>query len=511
MFSRFLISVALLGVLACGGSNPSPTKPPTPPPPPPVVTTMGYFRGMKPAPAQSTYNTMFADESNNATVTMSYPRESHSARNLPTGDVLIAGGYERGPQGNEIIPVLELELFSPETERFRKTGKFLGYRTVYPGITNVGGRRTVIFGGNMDPCGMYIYRTDDNSLEFHDLFDAQGNRPGAALYNVMYSYQLPNDRIVAISNRRDIVLIDVNTATFEVVVPNTRGNFFGFSAAKVGNVVYLAGGASENGGVVTMYDDIDKFDISTLTFTPSVGKLSSPRVFHGMARLQDGRIGIYGGRIAANTENDFTKVVEVFDPATNVCTIVGNLLKSALGDKALQLANGFVVYLGGWSDGEATRQELFYDHATNTSGTTGLMTSARLTHTVTPLNTGRVLITGGYGNPQSIGPNVTASLTTNTAEIYEPESKLYVTMPTDTLEYGASLQMHVEYVTPDVTWALIPNEAGVVSEGIIDQTGLYVAPTHPINHTVTVKVTSKTDPKVFAVVVLTLVAPVIPT
>lgn len=41
-----------------------------------------------------------------------------------------------------------------------------------------------------------------------------------------------------------------------------------------------------------------------------------------------------------------------------------------------------------------------------------------------------------------------------------------------------------------------------MSEGIIDQTGLYAAPIKPAQNTATVKVTFVTDPTIFAVVIL---------
>lgn len=520
MLSRFLISVALLGVLACGGSNPSPTKPPTPPPPTP--TTLGYFRGMKATQPVQSSKALQAAPSNNGTIDMHYAREYHTARTLPTGDLIIAGGYSRGMKGS-MIPSLGIEIFSLETERFYDTGcslpAFPNTHYILPGIVNIPGGKTVIFGGNPDT-GLSIFTQGRNgnpdTLTYHDIVDADGNRPGMLINQIAFACTLPGSRILSVSTNRDIVIIDVNTLKYQLVQagPESAPGIYSlelFTPVKLGDALYFFGGDTYAGSTKTYRNQVDKYDITTGTFTENISQMTLPRADCGVARLQDGRIGIYGGRIkeGANPEDptNYTKAVEVFDPATNVCTGAGNLLKSAAGNKALQLANGFVIYLGGWADGLPTKQELFYDHRNNSSGLTGLMTSARFSHTITPLLNGRVLVTGGSTDLQPVGGGFSKVLTSKTAEIYEPESKLYIVMATDTVEYGGSLQMTVEYVTPNVTWELINNDNGVMSEGIIDQTGLYVAPANPVASTATIKVTSNTDPTVFAVVVINLVAP----
>lgn len=518
MLKRLVLIPMILGIMACtgGGGGKTTTTTVTPPPPPPPATTVGYFRTLK--VTQPTQDMLASAPSNNGTVDMHYAREYHTARTMSSGDIVIAGGYSRGLDGS-MIPSLGIEIFSLETERFYDTGcslpAFPDTHYILPGIINIPGGKTVIFGGNPDT-GLSIFTQGRNgnpdTLTYHDIVDADGNRPGMLINQIAFACTLPGSRILSVSTNRDIVIIDMNTLKFQLLVAGPKNelghpNLYHATTVKLGDVLYIFGGISLDS---VFRKQIDKFDITTGVLTENIAQMNLPRMDCAAARLQDGRIGIYGGRVRVSSDDatDFTKVVEIFDPVTNTCAEVGSLLKTAAGNKALQLANGFVVYLGGWADGYPTKQELFYDHRSNTSGFTGLMTSARSSHTITPLLNGRVLVAGGSTDLQPVGEGHYKVLTSKTAEIYEPESKLYVVMPTDTIEYGTSLQMTVEYVTPDVTWELINNENGVMSEGIIDQTGLYVAPTNPTMPTATVKVTSKSDPKVFAVVIINLIAPV---
>ena len=86
------------------------------------------------------------------------------------------------------------------------------------------------------------------------------------------------------------------------------------------------------------------------------------------------------------------------------------------------------------------------------------MIEERSDYGITMLGTGRVLISGGSDSFGQVS---------NTAEIYEPNAKFYVTLPNPVLALSESVQL-----TPQpnfsVTWS--------AKVGTVDASGLYTAP-----------------------------------
>ncbi len=88
---------------------------------------------------------------------------------------------------------------------------------------------------------------------------------------------------------------------------------------------------------------------------------------------------------------------------------------------ATLLDNGKVLITGGFGQGDNgyTDSAELYDPATGAFSPTGGMTVARESHTITKLQDGRVLITGGHRGRHS------AIVIYDSAEIYDPAAGVF--------------------------------------------------------------------------------------
>jgi hypothetical protein len=170
------------------------------------------------------------------------------------------------------------------------------------------------------------------------------------------------------------------------------------------------GGAIIAGGV----DGAPNYNIlaSTLKFTPSTGQwnttgaLNVARAYPAHAALSDGRILVVGGMVELNYKNTATASAEIYDPATGRWTVVGNLNKARYQAKAVTLANGKVLIVGGGTQSTASiyltdlvaETELF-DPATNTfTLDASLNAPRRSSFALTKLSNGNVVVVNGSGS-----------------------------------------------------------------------------------------------------------------
>jgi N-acetylneuraminic acid mutarotase len=137
------------------------------------------------------------------------------------------------------------------------------------------------------------------------------------------------------------------------------------------------------------------------------------RASHTATRLQNGKVLVAGGSYGQPQQT-----AELYDPATGRFSLVTGMPPDLRdGFTATLLATGKVLLAGGYSTrgGYAARGDILasaelYDPTTNTIRPAGRMVTPRAGHTATLLADGRVLFTGGYTSQ-----GVTAS-----AEVYDP-------------------------------------------------------------------------------------------
>ena len=150
----------------------------------------------------------------------------------------------------------------------------------------------------------------------------------------------------------------------------------------------------------------------------ATGGLATARVFHTATLLPNGKVLVVGGSTStANSQNSALASAELYDPAANggagAWTSAGSLAIARIGHTATVLQNGKVLVVGGSNGGGLLVYAQLYDPAANGGAgawsVTGSLAAARYLHTATLLPSGKVLVVGGVvaGSPSS-------------AELYDP-------------------------------------------------------------------------------------------
>ncbi len=170
--------------------------------------------------------------------------------------------------------------------------------------------------------------------------------------------------------------------------------------------VLIAGGMRRN---QDFYKSAELYDPATGKFQPT-GEMSIGRVGHAAVLLRSGKVLIAGGWIGHGT----TDSSELYDPATGKFTVIAKMTTRRARESATLLANGDVLLEGGADhdgpDGAIASAEIFHADTLRFQPT-GSLHYARISHTATLLNDGRVLIVGGGG------ANLIAE-----AELYDPKT-----------------------------------------------------------------------------------------
>ncbi|MBT3994437.1 MAG: hypothetical protein HOJ22_06280 [Chloroflexi bacterium] len=180
------------------------------------------------------------------------------------------------------------------------------------------------------------------------------------------------------------------------------------------------GGESSDSMPVIAYIPPTSTPVPTITPTPTtvptpspvwdpVGSMVASQRDHAATLMNNGKVMVIG--IYATHLGPYSKLVEVYDPATGTFSATGNISKShGSYPTATVMADGRVLVVGG---ALALSTAEIYDPATGTFSTTGSLSVGRCAHTAMLLNDGRVLIAGGvdnywYGNKVAV------------SEIYDP-------------------------------------------------------------------------------------------
>jgi hypothetical protein len=166
------------------------------------------------------------------------------------------------------------------------------------------------------------------------------------------------------------------------------------------------------------------YDPATDTWTPT-GSMNVARRSHTATLLPDGTVFIVGGgdRVSTGAQIAIASC-EMYDPTTSTFTIVGDMIDPRTAALVEFLDDG-TVFIGGGSTFLSTRYPTdkaeIYDPADNSFTAIGPMVSSRLAQAIEKLRDGKLLLAGGYFNPNH---TPTATVTAD-AEIYDPVTQTF--------------------------------------------------------------------------------------
>ena len=334
-------------------------------------------------------------------------RLDHTATTLPNGRIVFAGGVViTSPVWTSTSLV---EMYDPATDEQAYIGYLIAERNTHSAdvvSTPNGPRLAVAAGyGQSNITGV--------SLEQFDLGDTLGSFEAAApMTQARRSHvavQLNNGKVLlAGSDEFHIPGAELYDPATDTTV--TTGNMVsarcnGCAYAKLLNGKVLVTGGY-NGPV---FNTAEIYDPGTGLFTATAGNMTGARLEHSAVTLtynNNGKVLILGGYDGTTPYAS----AELFDPVTGTFTATGSMASVRYRTTAIELLNGKVLVVGGFSTGSniVTTAEL-YDPVAGTFSPTGSMVNPRQTEAPALLDDGRVLIAGGWNGAVMAG-----------AEVYDP-------------------------------------------------------------------------------------------
>jgi len=400
-----------------------------------------------------------------AGASLNQARQSHSARVLPNGLVLVAGGNNNtsGDWDIQTNFLSSAELYDPEKDTFTMTGskniaasagnallvwtgKLLAagggtkdaelYTPEMPGTPeiwvpaadmltprsghrwNLLGNGTVLMTGGLDSAGnplgsaeLYDYRTGDFSSTGNMTIARQQHRT-VRLYTgkVLVTGGRPH----AISNvLNSAELYDPGSGTFASTGNMRQYRRLHRSTELPNGKILITGGlggtSNTANGILAM---AELYDPATGVFTQTTGSMTTARRNHQMILLPTGKVLIAGGFGAGGV---LLKSAELYDPATNTFKATGNMI-TARSPLLTRLPNGKILASNGSDEGGTPIQTLeIYDPKTGTFKAAGKALVARDGNKVSRLGNGKSILVGGQTTAD-------AASVTNSAELYDDEN-----------------------------------------------------------------------------------------
>jgi hypothetical protein len=325
---------------------------------------------------------------------MAEPRAAHQATLLADGRVLLTGGFGRSSA------LRSAELFDPATNTFSPTGSMLSPRVSHTATALPDGRVLIAGGINGDALAsaeLYDPRTGRFSAT-GPLGTARGEHRAALLANgtVLIVGGIGGGYAFLASAE----LYDVATGTFGPTGSMSVARESHTMTTLADGRVLIAGGHRGRHEDIVIHRSVEVYDPATSRFS-AAGSLAVPRHKHDAVLRADGRVMINGGSDERDDRGAYASV-ELFDPSSGASTRGGAMpaVRFKHVGTSVRLSDGRVLIAGG------ARHAVVYHPSSGRFGTVvgalGSASLSRLVASATLLRDGGVLLTGGYGQGQSV-------------------------------------------------------------------------------------------------------------
>jgi Galactose oxidase, central domain len=304
-----------------------------------------------------------ANESLTQLPDMVQARTGHTGTLLNDGRVLLVGGAE------DVLgePTNTAEVFNPATGQFSAVGNLVGGPRALHRATRLDDGRVLITGGTDN----YIGPTDIllGSLKSTEIFNPVTNTfsagPNLTKQRLGQTVtRLPNGDFLVAGGYTvvKILFIDVPLITSDAEIyhpvaggPGSFGNLKSMFSQRMGHGavglldgrVLLLGGANGSDAFNPQPEvSWEIYDPAAGNFTTD-GPLLDGHIMAGVVRLADGRVLAAGGAIGSLISPVPIPTCEIWNPATQLCTLTGPLVQERAAHETLLLADGTVLVSGG--------------------------------------------------------------------------------------------------------------------------------------------------------------------
>lgn len=370
-----------------------------------------------------------------ATGSLTTARYGHTATKLSNGKVVVAGGYNA--LNNSLAST---ELYDPTTGVWTPTGNLLAARVEHAATLLPNGK--VLVSGGADPVTGQRYMGTELYDPSLGTWVATGN---LNVGRINHSTTLINGKVLLAGGVDQFT--GNNIASTEQYDPATgiwtlKGNLitartYHTAAALANGKVLVTGGNDDSSAILRSAELYDPTTgLWSATFNPSEPKTA------GLATLlADGKVFVYGGE----GPNGFVTNSEIFNPNSNAIpwtySTADSTGQSHVNRAATLLPNGKVLFTGGSDTSGSnifTTSNQLYDPTTGAWSVTAPLIRARVSHTSTLLNNGKVLVVGGLASQATASgaPNAGVSAT---AELYVVSSAVPAWQATGSLATARTL------------------------------------------------------------------------